>query len=743
MLILEKFKRLSTKQKMYIGFGGVLGIMVLVIIKSIYAIGSLSSSTDSVFNTYQPAATRAMVIGNKLEESLSDLGYYLLSKESLEKEQYEANLNELLKNINDFKKEDIYSNDETVGQRIDNIDATLSNLIKDQQDIIEVSNDRSLNFIAANYAQKAINPINQAALQDLGIFLDSEYSEHGNKARIDIVAAAGNLRYSWVRMMSDMRAFLGFRSPGNIEQIRIYITAYRQELLKLEGKHLAYTFEQEEIIGRLHDYIDNYETELEKIIVIHSGDSWRKDSDIYRTQIRQHITILHEDITALANYLIDKTGEYATTTSMTVTSTGIIVVILLIFAIVAILALWHLLTRGIIQPMTKAVDNSLVTLNGVMEMMSGEKVDTSTANHDADEIEKVETTLAMMTDTLADIAEKQVHTTTTLKEEINRILHVVEMTADGDLTGRMTGFSGDDDVVYLAAGVQQMIDSLNDLVAQVQMSGIQVTSAATEIAATARQQEASVTEQAASTNQIMATATQISATTQELANTMREVAEVADNTATSAAEGQTALTNMEKTMHQMHEATASISSKLAVLSEKAANINTVVTTITKVADQTNLLSLNAAIEAEKAGEYGLGFAVVATEIRRLADQTAVATWDIEQMVKEMQSAVSAGVMGMDKFSEEVNRGVDEVQQIGSQLADIIESVQTLTPRFEYVNDGMQSQSLGAQQISESMVQLNESAQQTVESLRQSTLSIESLKDAAQDLQQGVSRFRVG
>src|ERR1700681_3630636 len=111
------------------------------------------------------------------------------------------------------------------------------------------------------------------------------------------------------------------------------------------------------------------------------------------------------------------------------------------------------------------------------------------------------------------------------------------------------------------------------------------------------------------------------------------------------------------------EASASINERLAVLSDKAGNIGTVVTTITRVADQTNLLSLNAAIEAEKAGEYGRGFAVVATEIRRLADQTAVATYDIEQMVKEMQQAVSAGVMGMDKFSEEVRRGVADVRSV--------------------------------------------------------------------------------
>ena len=195
-------------------------------------------------------------------------------------------------------------------------------------------------------------------------------------------------------------------------------------------------------------------------------------------------------------------------------------------------------------------------------------------------------------------------------------------------------------------------------------------------------------------------------------------------------------------MQQVMAAGASINAKLAVLNEKAGNINQVVTTITKVADQTNLLSLNAAIEAEKAGEYGRGFAVVATEIRRLADQTAVATYDIEQMVKEMQSAVSAGVMGMDKFSEEVRRGVGEVHQVSAQLGEIIQQVQALTPRFEAVNEGMQAQSTGAQQISDALAQLGEAARQTAESLRQSTEAIEQLNGVSQGLKSGVEKFRL-
>jgi methyl-accepting chemotaxis protein WspA len=223
---------------------------------------------------------------------------------------------------------------------------------------------------------------------------------------------------------------------------------------------------------------------------------------------------------------------------------------------------------------------------------------------------------------------------------------------------------------------------------------------------------------------------------------MTEVSTVAEQTATMAGSGQSSLSRMEETMHHVVEAAASINSRLATLNTKAGNINQVVTTITKVADQTNLLSLNAAIEAEKAGEYGRGFSVVATEIRRLADQTAVATYDIEQMVREMQSAVSAGVMGMDKFSEEVRRGMQEIQQIGAQLSQIIQDVQTLVPRFEIVNEGMQAQANGAEQISEALAQLGEAAQQTVESLHQSGMAVEELNQVSSSLRSSISRFRL-
>jgi len=332
--------------------------------------------------------------------------------------------------------------------------------------------------------------------------------------------------------------------------------------------------------------------------------------------------------------------------------------------------------------------------------------------------------------------------TSAIAKPLKRLLTALDRMRQGDFSVRLT-LVQKDEFGAVGQGLNHLADDLCELVGHVQRSGIQVNTTATQIAATAKEQQSTAHEIAATTAQIGATSKEISATSRELVKTMNEVNQVAEQTASLAGNGHAAIVRMEGTMRQIIEASSSITSKLAVLSEKTTNINSVVTTITKVADQTNLLSLNAAIEAEKAGEYGLGFAVVATEIRRLADQTAVATYDIEKMVKEMHSAVAAGVMGMDKFSDEVRRGVEEVRQVSAHLAQIINQVQTLTPRFQTVNEGMHAQAAGAQQISETLTQLSEAAQQTAESLRQSNLAIEQLNGAARGLQSSIAHFRLG
>ena len=302
--------------------------------------------------------------------------------------------------------------------------------------------------------------------------------------------------------------------------------------------------------------------------------------------------------------------------------------------------------------------------------------------------------------------------------------------------------SPDDETGTLLVSIKGMTESLNGLVGQVQRSGIQVTASSTELAATAKQQQSAMNQQGEATHRVSRAAEEISSVATQLEATMQQVAERSQETAGFASKGQTDLARMEDAMHHMEAASKSISGRLETINEKAENITNVVITITKVADQTNLLSLNAAIEAEKAGEYGRGFNVVAREIRRLADQTAVATLDIEQMVEGMQSAVSAGVMEMDKFIADVKQSVEDVGKISSQLGRIIEQVQALSPSFDDVNVAMGHQSENANKANLAVAGLSEEIRSTAESLRETFTAIEQLNEAARGLQQEVSHFRV-
>ncbi len=327
----------------------------------------------------------------------------------------------------------------------------------------------------------------------------------------------------------------------------------------------------------------------------------------------------------------------------------------------------------------------------------------------------------------------------TITRPIREAALVTERVAAGDLSVTCSSHAPGEAGSLLQA-IRKMIQDLRSLIAKIQRSSITLLSTATEIAAASRQQEQAAYSYSASTNEAAAAVNEISATSQELLKTMNEVNQVANQTARMASTGQQGLAGMDQTMRQLADSTGSIGSKLSVISERAANINLVVTTITKVADQTNLLSINAAIEAEKAGEYGLGFLVVAREIRRLSDQTAVATLDIERMVKEMQYSVSAGVMEMDKFSEQVRTVVSEVARIGGQFGQIITGVQSLNQRFDQVTEGMRVQSQGAEQIREAMSHLNEAAHQTALSIQEFNTATDRLREAVGGLKEEVSRF---
>lgn len=672
--ILNKLEFLTIKQKLNLGFGALLGFIVIILLVNLISLFTIRNNTNEVIEEYTPAVFTALELESELKNASSSLGFYLLSHETVHKLNYIASSKKIDTLLAKLKQQKAIQNDEESNKYLLAIQENVAKFKKYQATMINFVISPEKNFPGITYSTSNINPISQQVLQYLYIMIASEKSERSTPKRRKLLMLTTNLRYRWTLIMSGVRGYLALRSKAMVEDVKENQIIALRLLNEIKELQDIFSFEQEDSVENITTLLQAFSKESAEMFKIHQSEKWRQDAHLIRTEIGPLLLATNSKIRKLVTH---QQNEIDNANSALVGMIATIMVVGLIILAIAIIVASRIVVRlikDIVEPLNNAVD-------------------------------------------------------------------ITARIASGDLTANIESES-EDEIGQLLNALNMMTANLGALVSKVQGSGIQVTSSSTEIAATAKQQEATVTEQAATANQISTTAAEISATVNELVNTMDEVTEVAEVTANEAVNSQSALENMEHTMQQMMNATTSIGSKLSVLSEKAENINSVVTTITKVADQTNLLSLNAAIEAEKAGEYGVGFAVVATEIRRLADQTAVATWDIEQMVKEMQSAVSAGVMGMDKFSEEVRSGVDNVHEVSVQIAEIIRQVQALLPRFEAVHSGMQNQAQGARQITDSISQLSDGTQQTADSLRQSGASITQLHVAAKALQEGVSQFTV-
>lgn len=319
---------------------------------------------------------------------------------------------------------------------------------------------------------------------------------------------------------------------------------------------------------------------------------------------------------------------------------------------------------------------------------------------------------------------------------------VSEMAAGAsDLTARIP-VESKDEIGRLARAINALIGKVQGMVQRIRESSLQLSSTATEIAANASHQEQAMSQLDTSTAQIATAVHEISGSSRELSATTSQISARSNQTSQLASAGQERLATMEANLQKLIESTASISAKLSLIREKANNINQVVTTITKVAEQTNLLSINAAIEAEKAGEFGRGFMVVAREVSRLADQTAMATTDIDAMVRQMHDAVNAGVMQMDKFSDEVRTGVARVGEVNQQTEQIIEEVRSLGEHFQALDEGMRQQAQGAEHINQAILQVSASTKQSAAALVEFNSATAHLRSSVDLLNQEIASFTI-
>ncbi|WAJ38749.1 methyl-accepting chemotaxis protein [Pseudomonas sp. GOM7] len=324
---------------------------------------------------------------------------------------------------------------------------------------------------------------------------------------------------------------------------------------------------------------------------------------------------------------------------------------------------------------------------------------------------------------------------------LQRVVGIARQVADGDLT---TDIQSDrrDELGQLMQAMQAMTLSLRDLIGKLGSGIAQLATAAEELSTVTGQTSAGVTQQRMETDQVATAMHEMAATVQDVARNAENAASSATDAEEQTRQGSTIVQQAVSRIEQLARTVEASAEAIARLKGDSANIGTVLDVIKSIAEQTNLLALNAAIEAARAGEAGRGFAVVADEVRALARRTQESTQQIEQLVVTLQSGAENAVGVMAQSRGMAGETVEAARQAGTALTRIDEAVSRIQQMNQQIATASEQQSSVAEEINRSVSSIRDIAEQSAAASEETSAASVDLARLGSDLQQQVARFRI-
>jgi len=314
--------------------------------------------------------------------------------------------------------------------------------------------------------------------------------------------------------------------------------------------------------------------------------------------------------------------------------------------------------------------------------------------------------------------------------------------ASGDLTGSALISKSNDELAELTEAINQMKDSLCDIIQQVSGSAQSINASSNQLTVVTQESSKSLNEQQSQTSQLSTSMNEMTSSVQEVAINIDDTASAAQKADLETKEGNTTVEHTIDAIQQLSGSISGAAKAINQLEKDSGEIGSVLDVIKGVADQTNLLALNAAIEAARAGEHGRGFAVVADEVRTLAGRTQKSTEEIVEIINKLQNGTRQAKQIMAQSSEEVSSVVEKAEKAGGSLATISEAVTQINNMSTQIAGSSKQQSQMATDINESVASISNIGSQTMQGSEKTTVACKDLLRLASNLNELVNKFKL-